>query len=393
MAITACSIRRATYGLTVAGVVVIQVPAGSAIPLILHRTPCKLYLRCCLEAILAIGIVRINFLRAALASGTTLTNAWAARPNWEFHPMAIGYPIGYCARLTQNNAGYSYVPGFGNRQVHVALMGDPTLRMHMVAPPTDLSIVEENGHAVLSWEAAPDALSGYNIYRKRSVENMYELVNPAPVSATSFTDSCLVFGESYDYYVKSVKLETSASGTYFNESLGVPGNIEILTDNTATADFEINESGPFEYEMINNSANATSYFWQFGDLDSSTDAEPVFFAGQTGMIEITLIAFGDCNADTISQVITVLSTVGVHPYEGTRVHPNPATNLLFVDCPNCTGAEIISIRSVDGRMLLQLNIAEMTNGLMLETFNPGYYLLEIQGPDGTGIFPFIRLRE
>ena len=33
-----------------------------------------------------------NFLRAALASGTILSNAWSGRPLWSMHYMAMGDP-------------------------------------------------------------------------------------------------------------------------------------------------------------------------------------------------------------------------------------------------------------------------------------------------------------
>ncbi|MBL7985128.1 MAG: hypothetical protein JNM91_09025, partial [Flavobacteriales bacterium] len=38
-----------------------------------------------------------NFMRASLATGTTLTCAWAGRPNWVFHHMGLGENIGYGA--------------------------------------------------------------------------------------------------------------------------------------------------------------------------------------------------------------------------------------------------------------------------------------------------------
>ena len=45
-----------------------------------------------------------NFLRAPLATPTyTLTSAWAGRPYWMFHHMALGETIGFSTRLTQNN--------------------------------------------------------------------------------------------------------------------------------------------------------------------------------------------------------------------------------------------------------------------------------------------------
>ena len=44
-----------------------------------------------------------NFLRAPLAQGITLTNAWSGRPHWHFHHMALGENIGYSTWLAYNN--------------------------------------------------------------------------------------------------------------------------------------------------------------------------------------------------------------------------------------------------------------------------------------------------
>src|SRR6185436_8869270 len=72
-----------------------------------------------------------DFLRAPLGSTTYgLTAAWAGRPHWFFHHMGLGETIGYSTRLSQNNNGLYSPVSSGSRQVHIALMGDPTLRMH-----------------------------------------------------------------------------------------------------------------------------------------------------------------------------------------------------------------------------------------------------------------------
>ena len=80
--------------------------------------------------------VQNDLLRAPLATPTyTLTCAWAGRPHWQFHHMALGETIGFSARSAQNNDGTLYNTGYANF-LHIALMGDPTLRMLPVAPPT-----------------------------------------------------------------------------------------------------------------------------------------------------------------------------------------------------------------------------------------------------------------
>jgi hypothetical protein len=166
-----------------------------------------------------------DFLRAPLATTTYgLTCAWAGRPAWHVHHMAMGETIGYAARLTQNNSG-TYFYGYGP-EVHIALMGDPTLRMHVVAPSTNVTVTGAVGSATISWAASADNVAGYYVYRGTSAAGPYTRLTPALVAGTSFVDTG-VSGGSYTYLVRAVRLETSASGSYWNASTGLAANATV----------------------------------------------------------------------------------------------------------------------------------------------------------------------
>lgn len=160
-----------------------------------------------------------NFLRASIATPTfTLASAWSGRPNWVFQHMALGQTLGFCAKLTQNNS-YMYDPNCCARQVHVALMGDPTLRMHYIAPVSDVTVVpNEFGAAILSWTASADQVLGYHVYRSQNSDGPFTRVNANLISETSFTDA---FSNPCVYMVRAVKLEVTPSGSYYNASTGV----------------------------------------------------------------------------------------------------------------------------------------------------------------------------
>ena len=164
-----------------------------------------------------------NFLRAPLATATYgLTSAWAGRPHWYFHHMALGETIGYSTRLTQNAPPALYGNSSGLGSIHVALMGDPTLRMHPVAPASQLSVnaVPSRGGIELRWIASPDDVIGYHVYRSNTSSGPFSRVNSTLVQGTSFNDQGVPTG-TVTYMVRAVKLESSASGTYFNASQGV----------------------------------------------------------------------------------------------------------------------------------------------------------------------------
>ena len=166
-----------------------------------------------------------DFLRAPLATTTYgLTCAWAGRPAWHVHHMAMGETIGYAARLTQNNSG-TYFYGYGP-EVHVALMGDPTLRMHVVAPVSNVTATAGAGSAAIAWTASPDTVAGYHVYRGSGAGGPFTRLTPALVAGTSFTDTAAP-GGSTTYLVRAVRLETSASGSYWNASTGVAASTTV----------------------------------------------------------------------------------------------------------------------------------------------------------------------
>lgn len=162
-----------------------------------------------------------NLLRAALATPTNgLTCTWAGRPHWAMHPMAMGKNIGLSALLSQNNNYGNYSPAnFGTRQVHIALMGDPSLRMHPVAPPTDVTIAVNGNTARLNWTASTDTVLGYNVYRATSKKGTYTKVNTNIITTTTFNDPSKPANIAA-YMVRALKLQTSSSGTYNNISQG-----------------------------------------------------------------------------------------------------------------------------------------------------------------------------
>ena len=163
-----------------------------------------------------------NLMRSILATPTHgLVCAWSGRPHWFAHPMALGETIGYTARLTQNNTGlYQNQINSAAGEIHVALMGDPTLRMHPVAPPGTLSGTTNATSITLNWTASPDSVLGYYVYRSANAFGPFTRLSGSLLSGSSFVDNNPPAGAN-TYMVRALKLETSGSGTYTNASQGL----------------------------------------------------------------------------------------------------------------------------------------------------------------------------
>jgi hypothetical protein len=72
----------------------------------------------------------------------------------------------------------------------------------------------------LTWDApstSPDPVAGYNVYRSPSGGSSYQLLNASVESQTSYVDTTVQSGQTYDYIVESVDangVESSPSNMF-----------------------------------------------------------------------------------------------------------------------------------------------------------------------------------
>lgn len=169
-----------------------------------------------------------NILRAVLATPDYgLAACMAGRPHWFAHHCGLGEPLGFATRLSMNNdqlyrTQWNVLP----RAVYVSLMGDPTLRCDVVAPPAGLTVSTNDSIALLSWNPSPDEVLGYYVYRAGSFEGPYTRLTPNPVTGTSFSDAPPE-GVSF-YQVRALKLESVPSGSYHNLSQAVFARLDAV---------------------------------------------------------------------------------------------------------------------------------------------------------------------
>lgn len=328
-----------------------------------------------------------NLLRASLAKGNILTNCWSGRPYWYFHHMAMGESIGYSARVSMNNAGiYDY--NNNQRGVHMALMGDPTLRAHIIAPVNNLVAVNIGGAARLTWAAPADSIAGYNVFRKNDTIRYYEKINSKIVTDNFFIDSCLIYPGSYTYMVRSVKLEKTNSGSYFNMSTGKTASVINYEYAPVIADFTFNLGG-YTISFNNQSKNASGYLWDFGDGNMSAEADPVHEYAKKGTYKIELTANSQCGNDKISKEIIILTGgfSGNDKYFG--VFPNPATEKIQVSGDRLTNPVNYWIFDAQGRKVHE-GYLDINGSIDISGFNPGLYLLTLENKDQSWI-KFLKL--
>lgn len=332
-----------------------------------------------------------NFLKAALCQGKTLTNAWAGRPNWMFHHMALGETIGYSTKLTQNNTTLYFGSPYGPNQgmvnsIHISLMGDPTLRNDIVAPVSNVVATKVGNDCHISWTASTETnLIGYNIYMKNDSNSTYVKINSSPIVGTTYTDNCLLYPGIYKYMVRALKLETTPSGSYYNMSEGIADTAYNSNYFDVHAEFT-NTLSATTVSFSNLSGNATNYFWDFGDGQNSTATNPSVSYTANGNYIITLIAFNNCYSDTTTTIVSI-SEVGLQElnlFSGLSVFPNPATSYVMLNneaCENCS----LSIFNIEGKQVyFQKSLSEKQK-INVSDFNKGIYLIRLSDKENRSL--------
>ncbi|MBK6544734.1 MAG: T9SS type A sorting domain-containing protein [Saprospiraceae bacterium] len=235
-----------------------------------------------------------NFMRSALGSGTILTCAWAGRPHWAVHHMAMGDHIGYGARLSMNNT-VLYNAGSSPRSIHIALLGDPSLAMFPMAAVSSLEAVESGPHIELRWTRSAAATDGYYIYRKTEGNTQFDVI-AKNVTDTVYKDLCPRLGFKFEYMIRAVKLETNASGSFYNLSEGIRDTITKLQAGAPKSDFVFTT----DYEFIHlksESKNTRNVKWVIGkDTLNASEIDAILDCNKTSQ-EVCLIAEGDCDQD------------------------------------------------------------------------------------------------
>jgi hypothetical protein len=169
-----------------------------------------------------------HFMRASIGSTSWyLTNACAGK--WDYHHMAMGDEIGVSTRYTMmidsldNSLNYfvDSTHQFTYRDINICLMGDPTLRAHIIAPPTNCTAANSGSAMTISWTASTDTVLGYHVYKLDQTTGKYNRITTSPVTGTSYTDNGASSGT---YMVRAMNLKVSNSGSYFNLSQGAFSN-------------------------------------------------------------------------------------------------------------------------------------------------------------------------
>jgi hypothetical protein len=159
-----------------------------------------------------------NFLRSLLATPNFgLASMWTRFALWRVDLMGIGEPLAAAMIRMVNDPKNS----FYDRSRDLTILGDPTLRLHVLTPVSGVTATTSNNKlkVQVAWSPSESGVQ-YYVYRGPSTSGPFTRISSAPVAATSFTDDS-PSNKQKAYMVRALKRVTTASGSYTNISQGV----------------------------------------------------------------------------------------------------------------------------------------------------------------------------
>lgn len=127
----------------------------------------------------------------------------------------------------------------------------------------------------------------------------------------------------------------------------------------------------FGVSFSNTSVHATNYLWDFGDGNQSTNTDPMHTYAASGVYTVTLIAYGDCSNDTLTQQITIGSnhlSNADSDYFGVKEYADS----FAINAPKPIYYEIYSI---DGKITASGTILTGENEVIKKVINYGFLFI------------------
>jgi hypothetical protein len=106
----------------------------------------------------------------------------------------------------------------GDNNRALAILGDPTLRLHSVAPPTGLRAQSFGNYTQLFWNAGEEGCR-FQVYKAESIEGPFARLNSAPLNGGYYLDRTRGAGQKV-YMVRALKSQPTGCGSYVNLSQG-----------------------------------------------------------------------------------------------------------------------------------------------------------------------------
>jgi parallel beta-helix repeat protein len=221
-----------------------------------------------------------------------------------------------------------------------------------------------------------------------------------PADQVTIGNAAVVSGVTYSWTPSgsTSQITTSNAGTFVitaTSSCGVfKDTATVVNKPLPTASFTSSTVG-LAAIFTNTSTNGTGYLWDFGDGNSSTDANPTHVYSSASTYSVSLTVTNACGSATFGPTLVNVINSGIEENASMQVSlfPNPTNGTFNVTLSDVNGSEtVINVIDVTGKSILVKNIAAGVNQATLDatTFASGIYSVKISNGEFTKVIRLVR---
>ncbi len=175
----------------------------------------------------------------------------------------------------------------------------------------------------------------------------------------------VVFENTGSYFVQLTASTNVGDRSKFKENY-----IEV-TDDPPQALYTVGDSDLTIF-LFNNSINADSYLWLFGDGNMSTEEGPTHTYDVAGVYEVSLIATNGCGSDTLNYTVDQLptNTSVIKNINRWEVFPNPNSGkfTVLLDATPSIESTYLKVYDLLGQ-LVYVNETDFSTGQLMQEIN------------------------
>ena len=190
-------------------------------------------------------------------------------------------------------------------------------------------------------------------------------------SVTTDCNPTVLYSTAGDFEVKLV-----ITNSYGSDSVIYSNYISVQQSPSADFTYTPNTGTlPLSVYFTNNTNNAITYLWDFGDANTSTDVNPYHVYNSAGTYNVKLVAFNGLCKDSVivNNAIDILTnTENVFVNNNLTFYPNPTTDIITI---SDIKFEKIEILSMQGKKIFV--VKNNKNIIDLSQVDKGIYIAKI----------------
>ncbi len=155
-------------------------------------------------------------------------------------------------------------------------------------------------------------------------------------------------------------------------------SVWYIGERNLTADFSYGDVSGFT-NLTQNSNNTTTYLWDFGNGDYSTEENPAYSYDSNGVYTVTLRATDECGQESVKVREITVTEVNVEVFESEiLIYPNPVNDILHIEHQNTGQSFVTTIFDITGKKVYEKRTKSKKETIDLSFLTSGIYIIKME---------------